>query len=212
MILRLVAISLIAASMGGCSGKIVNYMDARQGCDKGVCDGILYYRLKQQITTYIQDKIVDKDGNLLRFSGGSGDKSCIPVEITETKFVPEDLPSLITYKPGIFEDSKFNLGLGASGNITSVGVDATSGAKAAIEAVSTIATTAKVLKADAKILSGDQRPDWALPSDQPLASAPYCNAGRIPTEPFHKNSGNPPHKPPSGPDCSMGVNREVCTR
>ncbi|MCK8664856.1 hypothetical protein M1M11_08160 [Pseudomonas azerbaijanoccidens] len=214
MILRLVAISLMAASMGGCSGKIVNYMDARQGCDKGVCDGIFYYRLTQHTTKYYQDKIVDKDGNVLRFSGGSGDKSCVPVEITEVKLVPEEHPSLITYKPGIFEDSKFNVGLGASGNITSVGVDATSGAKAAIEAVSTIASTAKVLKTDANILAGKQPPQWVSPTDQPVAGAPYCNAGRIPVAVFKKKDSPPPQKnqPPSGPDCSMGVNGEVCTK
>lgn len=169
MILRLVAISLIAAIMGGCSGKIVNYMDARQGCDRGVCDGIFYYRLTQHTTKYYQDKIVDKDGNVLRFSGGSGDKSCVPIEITEVKLVPEEHPSLITYKPGIFEDSKFNVGLGASGNITSVGVDATSGAKAAIEAVSTIASTAK----EAPINLPQPRSKLKIPLNLALLTAKY---------------------------------------
>ncbi|WP_338443872.1 hypothetical protein QCL51_17780 [Pseudomonas sp. LTR0] len=170
----------LALMMSACSGKIVNITDGETACKEGVCNGVFYYRMKIVPVKYIQDKVLNKDGGVVRFAGGQNGEACIPVLVEELKQVPELTPSLIYYKPGLFEDSKFSVEFGDSGNIISLGVDVASGAKNAVEALSTVATTLKVLKADADIFSGAKPVEWVPLEQQPFTSAPYCNAGSIP--------------------------------
>lgn len=209
MIPRLIATTLMASALVGCSGKILDYTNASDGCSKGVCSGVHYYRLKWHTFYYYQDRILDGDGKIIRFAGGSDTEACIPIITAESKLIPESDPSLIAYDPGPFEDSKFSVELGDQGNLKSVGVETTSGAKAAIEAVSTIASTAKVLKADAGILAGTTPPAWVSPDQQPIPPMPYCNSGNIVTTDPNPLTP-PPEKDKNG--CHLTPTGKVCDR
>ncbi|WP_146174573.1 hypothetical protein [Pseudomonas putida] len=203
---RLALLLPLCLVLVACAGKIVNFTDGEAACKEGVCDGVFYYRMKVVHVRYVQDKVLDKDGGVVRFAGGQNGEACIPVLVEEFKQVPELKPSLISYKPGLFEDSKFSVEFGASGNITSVGVDVTSGAKNAAEAISSVATSLKVLKADAGILSGKKPVEWVSLDDQPFTDVPYCNAGSIPYRP----GGDGGSGGKSG-NCQIHFGKEICT-
>ncbi|MCG8910301.1 hypothetical protein [Pseudomonas sp. DP-17] len=185
---RASALVVCALIVTGCTGHIVNRPDLPLACrqverlssdeqktlaesDEKVCSGVIYYPLAEVKETYWYDRILDKDGKITRHAGGIGQERCAAVEITETKLAPSNSASLISYDPGLLENSKFTVGLTPAGTLASVGTDSTPMGKAAAEALSSIVTSIKVLKIDANIMLEN----GSLP--------PYCNAGRLPFKP-----------------------------
>ncbi|WP_141696567.1 hypothetical protein [Pseudomonas sp. S3E12] len=159
---RVMVLSVIAV-LAGCSGKIVTYEQA--DCKSG-CEGVPFFRLVQVKEQYIQDKILNKEGEMLRYAGGDKSTGCFAVQITETKLIPAAKESYIRYEAGWLETSKFSVDLKDNGSLAKVGADSTPGLKMAVDAVSTLATAYGTVK------SADK--------SKPTIQLPYCNAGRVP--------------------------------
>lgn len=190
MIYRTSLLAISVLILAGCSGKIVNSPDLPLACyphadltkaqqeelaksddnDK-VCSGVIYHRLVETNDIYWYDRVLDKDGKIVRHAGGIGQERCFAVEMQETKLAPSSSPSLISYDPGLLETSKFTVGLTSVGTLASVGADSTPMGKAAAEALASIVTSIKVLKVDANVMMDGG------------SLAPYCNAGRLPFQP-----------------------------
>lgn len=188
MIYRASALAVYVLTLAGCSGHIVNSPDLPLACypyadlskpeqeklaksDEKVCSGVIYHRLVEVSDTYWYDRVLDKDGKIVRHAGGIAQERCIAVEMVETKLAPSSSASLISYDPGLLETSKFTVGLTPAGTLASVGADSTPMGKAATEALASIVTSIKVLKVDANIMLHGG------------SLAPYCNAGRLPFKP-----------------------------
>ncbi|NMX38843.1 hypothetical protein HBO34_13290 [Pseudomonas veronii] len=159
---RFMIFSVIAV-LAGCSGKIVTY--EQSDCKNG-CEGVPFFRLVQVKEHYIQDKILNKEGEMLRYAGGDENTGCFAVQVTETKLIPAAQESYIRYEAGWLETSKFLVDLNDNGSLAKVGADSTPGLKMAVDAVSTLATAYGTVKSADKSKSKIQ--------------LPYCNAGRVP--------------------------------
>lgn len=170
MLTRLLGISLVALTAAGCSGTIISQAN-QSACLTGRCDGVVYYQLVPSTTTYYYDKILDKDGAVLHWSGAAGEKRCIPVKVEQTTMVPASVPSLLSYDPGFLETSKFTVGLTPNGTLASVGAESTPGAKMASDALTALASSIKTVT-ESGVFTVTSK-----------AKPPYCSSGQVPERP-----------------------------
>lgn len=145
-----------AQLLAGCSGQIY-VMDSDQAAEqygenksKTRYVGVPFSPLKEQLQTYYQDRILDKDGKIIKlYTGTEQDKAetaCDPVKIQESKIVKDvsaDKIRYISYKPGWLESSTFNVEL-SDGAISKVNSSSTPGVKVTAEALSTIISAARL--------------------------------------------------------------------
>jgi len=166
----------VALMLNGCSGSLYTYTNAEDACIKenGICtkyEGVLYRPLELRVDKYIQDKILNAEGEVTHFAGGVGDKSCEPTEVTEEKLAPSLTKEyLIQYDSAFFETSEFSVDLSANGTLSKVGTSSTPGGKSLIESFTGLATSARTFthgyKSEKLINDGK-------------TVAPLCSHGRI---------------------------------
>lgn len=149
----LIAILVVLA---GCSGRVVTYDSG--ACKEHRCNGVPIYVLAEKTTTYRYDRILGKDGDIVRISGDRNGNSCNQVEVTEQKLVPSE-QKYLGYEPGIFETSKFNVDLNANGTVSKVGVESTPAVKETAEAIAALVTSYRTLHPLEAKSAGNTDPD-----------------------------------------------------
>lgn len=146
----------VSQILAGCSGHIY-VMDRDQAIqnfgsekDKKRYVGIPFSPLRERIQTYYLDRILDKDGKVIRIYTGtsedSKDTACNLVEVKEAQIAPDVDPlktRYIAYDPGWLETSTFGVELD-NGVITKVNSSSTPGVKVAADALSTIVSAVRL--------------------------------------------------------------------
>jgi len=135
--------------LSACAGKLYTHTDIKKQCGascNGSYEGVFVRPLVPYRITFDQDRILDGEGKLTHFSGGSEGKNCEPIRYTEIKLIPDPLnQNLVQYDSAIFESSTFSVKLTEAGTLSEVGTSSTPGGKALSESLIGLATTIKIL-------------------------------------------------------------------
>ncbi|UOK36824.1 hypothetical protein MJP36_20225 [Pseudomonas palleroniana] len=153
---RILLVTGVSQILTGCSGHIY-VMNSDQAAQKFGSEnektryvGVPFSPLRERIYTYYQDRILDKDGKVIKiFTGTDADTAataCDPVKIQEAQIAADVDPrniKYISYEPGIFETSNFGVEL-ENGAISKVTSSSTPGVKVVADAASTIVSAARL--------------------------------------------------------------------
>lgn len=178
MELRLISfITIFCAMLSGCAGSLYTHTNVSSACINqngkctGVYEGVLYRPLIKYTETYLQDRILNSEGDITHFANAkNSEKSCIPTRVEEEKLIPDpDNQYLVQYDPAFFETSTFTVKLSPQGTLSEVGTTSTPGGKSLVESFTGLATTIKMLN------HGPEKPQ----SLDDVENRPFCSHGRI---------------------------------